>query len=93
MRLLLIEDDEKMASFVAKGLKEAGYLVDHASDGELGLGHALNEVYDAAIVDIMLPKLDGLSVIETLRERKINLPVIILSYFFGAPAILQRLLA
>ena len=79
MRLLLIEDDEKMASFVVKGLKEAGYLVDHASDGELGLGLALNDVYDGAIVDIMLPKLDGLSVIETLRERKINLPVVILS--------------
>ncbi len=79
MRLLLIEDDKKIASFVVKGMKEAGFFVDHASDGEEGLGLALSGEYDGAIVDIMLPKRDGLSVIEILRERKINLPVIILS--------------
>jgi len=79
VRLLLIEDDKKIASFVVKGMKEAGFFVDHASDGEEGLGLALSGEYDGAIVDIMLPKRDGLSVIEILRERKINLPVIILS--------------
>lgn len=79
MRLLLIEDDEKIASFIVKGLKEAGFTTDHARDGVEGLNMALNEDYDGAIVDIMLPKLDGLTVIETLRKRGINTPVIILS--------------
>ena len=79
MRILLVEDDVKIASFVEKGLRAAGYAVDHATDGETGLHLALTEPYDAAIVDIMLPKLNGLSVIEQMREKKINTPVIILS--------------
>jgi two-component system OmpR family response regulator len=79
MRILLVEDDLKIASFVLKGLKEAGFAVDHAQDGEEGLYMALTESYDAAIIDIMLPKLDGLSLIEELRRKKINAPVIILS--------------
>jgi len=79
MRILLVEDDLKIASFVVKGLKEAGFAVDHAQDGEEGLYMALTEPYDATIVDIMLPKLDGLSLIEELRRKKINTPVIILS--------------
>jgi len=79
MRILLIEDDEKIASFIVKGLKAAGYAVDHAADGEEGLHLALAAPYDAAIVDIMLPKLGGLALIERLRKEKINTPVIILS--------------
>jgi len=79
MRILLLEDDLKIASFIVKGLKEAGYAVDHAVEGEHGLFLAINEPYDAAIVDIMLPGLDGLSVIERVRQSKVNLPVIILS--------------
>jgi two-component system OmpR family response regulator len=79
MRLLLIEDDLKTASFISKGLKEAGFAVDHATDGETGLQLAETEPYDAAIIDLMLPKIDGLSLIETLRRQKINTPVIILS--------------
>jgi two-component system OmpR family response regulator len=79
MRILLVEDDVKIASFVEKGLRAAGYAVDHASDGETGLHLALTEPYDAAIVDIMLPKLDGLSLIKEMREKKINTPVIVLS--------------
>jgi two-component system OmpR family response regulator len=79
MRILLVEDDLKIASFVLKGLKEAGFAVDHVTDGEDGLFRALTEPYDAAIIDIMLPKLDGLSLIEELRRKKINTPVIILS--------------
>jgi len=79
MRVLLIEDDLKTASFILKGLKEAGFAVDHATDGETGLQLAETEPYDAAIVDLMLPKIDGLSLIETLRRQKINTPVIILS--------------
>jgi len=79
MRILLIEDDQKIASFVVKGLKAAGYAVDRASDGENGLHLALTETYDAAIVDIMLPGLDGLTVIERMRKGGVNTPVIILS--------------
>ncbi len=79
MRLLLIEDDPKIASFIIKGMKEAGFAVDHAAEGEFGLHLALTEPYDTAIIDIMLPQRDGLSIIEELRRQKINLPVIILS--------------
>jgi two-component system OmpR family response regulator len=79
MRILLIEDDLKLASFILKGFKEAGFAVDHCADGEDGLHMATSEPYDAAIVDIMLPKLDGFSLIDELRRRKITIPVIILS--------------
>ncbi len=79
MRILLVEDDQKIASFIIKGLKAAGFAVDHADDGETGRDLALSEPYDAAIVDIMLPGLDGLSVIRQMRKEKIVTPVIILS--------------
>lgn len=79
MRLLLVEDDIKIAQFVMSGLKEAGFAVDHAEDGEDGLHLALTEPYDIAIVDLMLPKLDGLTLIETVRSQDINTPVLILS--------------
>ena len=79
MRLLLVEDDAKTASFVLKGLRESGYAVDHVSDGATGLHMALSEPYDAAIIDVMLPKLDGLTLIAELRRKNHKLPVIILS--------------
>lgn len=79
MRLLLVEDDLKIADFVTKGFNEAGFAVDHATDGESGLEFAIGVAYDAAVVDIMLPKLDGLALIQELRRHKINTPVIILS--------------
>ena len=79
MRILVVEDDTKIASFISKGLKEAGFAVDVASDGVDGLHLGSTEPYDAAIVDIMLPGLDGLSLIERLREKRISTPVIILS--------------
>jgi two-component system OmpR family response regulator len=79
MRLLLVEDDAKTASFILKGLKESGYAVDHVSDGETGLHMALSEPYDAAIIDVMLPRLDGLALIRELRQKSSKLPVIILS--------------
>jgi two-component system, OmpR family, response regulator len=79
MRVLLVEDDRKISSFIVKGLKAAGYAVDPALDGEEGLQLARTEPYDAAIIDIMLPKLDGLALIETLRKGKINTPVLVLS--------------
>jgi len=79
MRILVIEDDKKIASFICNGLKQAGFAVDVAYDGEEGLDLALAEPYDAAVVDIMLPIMDGLSVIEELRSNNINTPIIILS--------------
>jgi two-component system OmpR family response regulator len=79
MRILLVEDDKKIASFIVKGLKEAGFVVDHVADGESGLDLASTESYDAAIIDIMLPKLDGLSLIDQLRSGGSKLPVLILS--------------
>ena len=69
----------KIASFIAKGLREAGFAVDHVSDGEAGLHMAVSEPYDAAVIDIMLPKLDGLTLIENLRIQNIRTPVLILS--------------
>jgi two-component system OmpR family response regulator len=79
MRLLLVEDDTKTAAFILKGLKESGFTVDHASDGESGLHMAVTESYDAAIIDVMLPKLNGLTLIAEIRRKKNNVPVIILS--------------
>ncbi len=79
MRMLVIEDDEKIASFVIKGLRQGGFAVDYETDGEGGLQKALTEHYDVAIVDIMLPKMDGLSIIRELRRNQIDTPVIILS--------------
>jgi len=79
MRILIVEDDYKIASFVMKGLAEAGFAVDRAVDGEDGLRLAVSTPYDAAVIDIMLPLRDGLNLIEILRRRKVNTPVIILS--------------
>jgi two-component system OmpR family response regulator len=79
MRILVVEDDNKIASFIVKGLKQAGYAVDRCADGEEGLVFAEATSYDAAVVDIMLPKLDGLSLVQRLRAKKIRTPVIILS--------------
>ena len=79
MRALLVEDDNTIADFVARGLREAGFAVDRAGDGEAGLSSALKQSYDVAIVDLMLPKRDGLSLIEALRNKRIATPVLILS--------------
>jgi two-component system OmpR family response regulator len=77
--VLLVEDDDVIAEFVARGLHEAGFAVDSAKDGEEGLGLALRHAYEAAIVDLMLPRRDGLSLIEELRRRGRKTPVLILS--------------
>jgi two-component system OmpR family response regulator len=79
MRVLVVEDDSKIASFVVNGLKQNGFAADHASDGEHGLSLAQAVTYDAAVLDIMLPKLDGLSLLRQLRQEKILTPVLILS--------------
>ena len=79
MRILVVEDDKKIASFIVKGLKQGGFTVDHADNGQAGMELALASTYDAAVIDVMLPQLDGLSVIERLRQHKVRTPVIILS--------------
>ncbi len=79
MRVLVVEDDNKIASFVVNGLKQSGFAVDHAADGEDGLLRAETVAYDAAVVDLMLPKLDGLALIQRLRSNRIQIPVLILS--------------
>jgi len=79
MKILLAEDDAKTASFVVKGLEQAAYIVEHCDNGQDALSKALNRKYDAAIMDIMMPGLDGLSVIGKMRGKNIKTPVIILS--------------
>ncbi len=79
MRVLVVEDDAKIASFVVNGLKQNGFAVDHARDGEAGLDLAGVVAYDVAVLDLNLPKLDGLSLLRLLRQRKIAMPVLILS--------------
>ena len=79
MRILVVEDDKKIASLLVRGMEQAGFAVDHAEEGEDALHLALSESYDAAIIDVMLPKLDGLTIIERMRQRKILTPVIVLS--------------
>ena len=79
MKILLIEDDPRTASFIIKGLRQEGFAVDHADNGEDGLHLAIETQCDAAIVDVMLPRVDGVTLIERLRGEGIGLPVLILS--------------
>jgi two-component system OmpR family response regulator len=79
MRILVVEDDEKIASFVVQGLKQHGFSVDFAPDGEEALSYFRAVAYDAAVLDIMIPKLDGLSLLGRLRNEKNLVPVLLLS--------------
>lgn len=79
MRILVVEDDKKISSFVVNGLKQAGFAVDACLDGEEALVMGRSTPYDAAILDLMLPKIDGLSVLQQLRREGVRTPVIILS--------------
>ncbi|HCG26900.1 MAG TPA: DNA-binding response regulator [Lentisphaeria bacterium] len=79
MKILLIEDDARTAAFILKGLKQAGFTTVHAEDGKTGLFKAKTEEFDLAVIDIMLPVMDGFSVIEKIRAAKITTPIIILS--------------
>ncbi|MBX2882278.1 MAG: response regulator transcription factor [Granulosicoccus sp.] len=79
MRILLIEDDSVISGYISKGMRESGHSVLSANDGLQGLDYALNEEFDVAIIDLMLPCLDGLSIIQKMRKRNRNTPVIILS--------------
>ncbi len=79
MRILVVEDDIKIAEFIQKGLKSSGFAVDHADTGTMGFEMAFDNPYDAMIVDIMLPEMDGISLIKTIRKEMNNTPIIILS--------------
>jgi len=79
MRILVIEDEKKVARFIKKGLEEEGYAVDLAFDGEEGLAMVLDQVHDLIILDIALPKIDGLQVLKKLRGRKVPAPVLLLT--------------
>jgi len=79
MRVLIVEDDPTIGDFVAKGLRESGFAVEQAPDGETAVRLATSEPFDAAIMDVMLPRMDGLTVIDTLRARGVRTPVLILS--------------
>jgi heavy metal response regulator len=79
MRILVVEDEKKVAGFVKKGLEEEGYAVDVAPDGQEGLNRARDRVHDLIILDISLPKMDGLRVLQKLREEKLMIPVLFLT--------------
>lgn len=79
MRILVIEDETEVAAYLSKGLREHGYAVDVAHDGKEGLYLALSESFDAMIVDRMLPNVDGLSIVRSVRQASIQTPVLILS--------------
>ena len=79
MRILVVEDDLEAQRYLVNGLKEAGHVVDDAADGETGLTLALSRPYDVAIVDRMLPKMDGLNVVAEMREHGNNMPILFLS--------------
>jgi len=79
VRILVVEDDAKIASFVGKGLRQGGFAVDTCRDGAEGLGHAMTAPYDAAVVDVMLPGLDGLSLVQRMRAAGVRTPVLFLS--------------
>jgi two-component system OmpR family response regulator len=79
MRILIIEDDREAASYLTKAFREAGHVADHAADGLDGYAMAEAGDYDVLVVDRMLPKLDGLSLIRSLREQNVETPVLILS--------------
>ena len=85
MRVLLIEDDTEAANYLVKGLGESGHVVDHAADGATGLGLATSETYDVMIVDRMLPRMDGVTIIEMLRKNGNTTPVLILSAMNRVP--------
>ena len=79
MRLLVVEDEKKVARFIKKGLEEEGYAVDLAFDGEEGLARALDRIHDLIILDIALPKMDGLHALKKLRDGKVPTPVLLLT--------------
>ena len=93
MRLLVVEDDDRSAAYLKRGLSESGHVVDVASDGELGLALAMELIYDGLIVDRLLPKLDGIELVRRLRATNVNVPVIMVSALASAMDRVEGLLA
>ena len=83
MRILIVEDDDRTAVYLTRGLSEAGHVVDRATDGATGLAMALEGIYDVIVLDRLLPEMDGIAVVRTLRERGIEVPVLMLSALAG----------
>lgn len=83
MRVLLVEDDARLSHFVEKGLREAGHQVEVAADGKLALSLCISEQFDVAVVDRMLPSLDGLSLVKALRAAQVNIPILFLTSLSG----------
>jgi two-component system OmpR family response regulator len=79
MRILVVEDDERTAAYLARGLSESGFVVDRAPDGETGLIMALEGIYDALVLDRMLPGIDGLDMARRLRDRQVGVPILMIS--------------
>jgi heavy metal response regulator len=79
MRILVVEDEKKVGSFIKRGLEAANYSVDVEHDGEAGLRRLLEGSYDLVILDVMLPKLDGFDVMKEIRQRRINVPILLLT--------------
>ena len=79
MRLLVVEDEQKIANFIKEGLQKEGHAVDHAADGGSGLQMALEGLHDVIVLDVMLPQLDGLSVLQQLRQKNVTTPVLLLT--------------
>ena len=79
MHILVVEDEKKVASFIKRGLEAAHYSVEVEHDGEAAMKRLLDEEYDLVILDVMLPKLDGLSLMKEIRQRRINVPVLVLT--------------
>ena len=79
MKILVVEDDRKIASFIQRGLKEQGFVVEVCADGNEGYTRAISQIYDVIVLDIMLPGRDGLSILRALREKKSTVPVILLT--------------
>jgi len=79
MRILVVEDEKKVSSFIQRGLEEEGFTVDVAFDGEEGVEKAESQSYDLVLMDVMLPKMDGLAAIKALREKDIQVPVLCLT--------------
>jgi heavy metal response regulator len=79
MRLLVVEDEKKVAGFIKKGFEEEGYAVDHAADGETGLKRGLEKAHDLIILDVNLPRKDGLSILRELRDKGISTPILLLT--------------
>jgi len=91
MRLLLVEDELRLAANIVNGLREAGFAVDHAADGRAGLDYGEQNLFDLIVLDLMLPELDGKSVLRVLRQKGIRTPVLILTAQEGKTSIIEML--